>query len=190
MQHKIAERLHEYYRSGHYTYDTLANKAGVSKTTLHTYMTHPPATPRPDTVRRIVEAMGHTMEELYADIPLPTTEEEFEIEIATEENKHLKEELTQERGLQVTLANEIKHTREVFEAESKKNDELLKLYRKQLDSMSVKCDKEHLKNVVLWVMLFVVSGLMIIFFMYSFYAFFAFDVKDLTRGLWPFPWMG
>lgn len=133
MQNKAAERLREYFRTGHFTYDGLANSIGISKTTLHTYMTHPPATPRPDTMRLIVEGMGHTMEELYADLPLPTTEEEYAIEIAQEENAQLKKELKKERNLQETLADEIKQAREVFSTESAKNTELVGLYRKQLE---------------------------------------------------------
>ena len=189
MQHKIAARLQEYFRSGHHTYEGLAARSGVSKTTIHTYMTHPPATPRPDTVRRIVEGMGHTMEELYKDIPLPTTEEEFEIEVTSEENEKLRKELDKERNLQVTLANEIKLSREVFAAESKKNDALVEAYKKAAEEQENKYDKEHRKNVILWVLLFVVFGLMIVFFMYSFYAFFAFDVKDPMKGLWPLPYL-
>lgn len=189
-----AKRLNTWFAEKKITYAALAEETGLSVSTLHSYFHKPPLSSRSDALDRILYFLGHTREELFEGIPKTALSAAQQLEILTEENTRLKSELDSERELQQRLSKDLEKTREQFTKESKKNDELLGLYRnsaadaiKERDKAAAARDKEHMKNVVLWVLLFVVSALMIVFFMYSFYAFFAFDVKDLTRGIWPFP---
>lgn len=199
MHRLVTQRLNNWYVEGGWTYATLSEATDLSPSTLHTYHHNPPMSSllkRKGAMNRLLEAYGHTWEELLEGIPMSELNAAQQVETLTEENARLNTLLDKERDLQQKLADELTSTREQFARESKKNDMLLEAYKTQaeaaqeeLDRVSTHNDREHNRSMVLGVLLFIVFGLMIVFFMYSFYAFLAFDIKDPTKGIWPFPWM-
>lgn len=134
MHRTLAARLLEFYRESGLTYDEVSERSGLSKSTVHRLITKPPETPRPDTMERLAVALGYSMEELYEGLDsLPTTQTDYEIEILRAAVSQKDAELAAERKLQQSLADQLaksetvrKGALEIFNAESRKNDQMLR----------------------------------------------------------------
>ena len=54
----ILDKCKEAYKRSGLTYDELAEKSGISRTTVNTYLNNPPKKPRPATVKQLADTLG------------------------------------------------------------------------------------------------------------------------------------
>lgn len=197
MHKLLAERLNHYVKASGLTYDELEDQSKIPRSTIYRYLKKPPHTPDPDIVAAIATATGHTKEEAYEDIDnLPTDTGEYVAEITVEETEKLKKDLESERKMQQSLADKLDQVLNVFNAESRKNEQMLKYANDHLQRTELLFDecRKNLyderkgriaKNILIGVLLVLAT----IFGMYSFYTFIAFDLPTPNKGLWPPFWL-
>lgn len=197
MHKLLAERLNHYVHTSGLTYDELEDQSKIPRSTIYRYLKKPPNTPDPDIVAAIATATGHTKEDAYEGInDLPTDTGEYVAEITVEETENLKKELVSERKLQMTLAEKLDQALNVFQTESRKNDQMLKDKDEQIkraQDLFDECRKtlyserkgRVARNVLISILLVAVT----VFGMYSFYAFIAFDLPTPDKGVWPPFWL-
>ena len=181
MNKDISDRLRQYYRESGLSLERLAALSDTSKTTVHSYVNGAVTNPREDTLRRIAEALGHTLEELYSDAQetpteaLRATQERIamlEEQVANERAARIsaEEALERERKEAADVRHELKMTRKVYEAE--RNE-----YKNRIIDL-IKRNKAARRWII---------GLgfaVCILAAYAAYCFAIFDAADPTRGLW------
>lgn len=181
MNKDISERLRQYFRESGLSLERLAALSDTSKTTVHSYVTGAVTNPREDTLRRIAEALGHTLEDLYTEAQETPTEAlraaqeritTLEEQVVTERAARIRAEeaLTQERKETAAVKHEMEMTRKVYEAErSEYKERIIDLIKRN-------------KAARRWII-----GLgfaVCILAAYGAYCFAIFDSADPTRGLW------
>ena len=140
MKQMIVERLREFRKDGDYSYDYIAMKSGLSRSTVYNIFNHPPENPRPNTVRKIAEAMGHTLEEVYAAIGNEVVQEVVHELVKTVEEVERKDEaLEAERQIQTNLSEsndklveELQAMRALFDRELGEKNKHLDAARKSV----------------------------------------------------------
>ena len=181
MNKDISDRLRQYYRESGLSLERLAALSDTSKTTVHSYVNGAVTNPREDTLRRIAEALGHTLEELYSDAQetpteaLRATQERIamlEEQVANERAARISAEdaLERERKEAADVRHEMEMTRKVFESE--RNE-----YKERIIDL-IKRNKAARRWII---------GLgfaVCILAAYGAYCFAIFDAADPTRGLW------
>lgn len=140
MKQMIVERLREFRKDGDFSYDYIAMKSGLSRSTVYNLFNHPPENPRPNTVRKVAEAMGHTLEEVYAALGNDVVQEVVhELEKTVEENQRKDEALEAERQIQTNLSEsndklveELQSMRTLFGKELEEKNKQLDAARKSV----------------------------------------------------------
>ncbi len=140
MHQTIAARLQAFRKQGDYSYDYIALKSGLSRSTVYNLFNHPPENPRPNTVRKVAEAMGHTMEEVYANLGNEAVQEVVhELAKTVEENQRKEEALEAERQIQTNLSEsndklvaELQSMRALFDRELNEKNKQLDAARKSV----------------------------------------------------------
>ena len=140
MKQTIVERLREFRKDGDYSYDYIAMKSGLSRSTVYNIFNHPPENPRPNTVSKIAEAMGHTLEEVYAAIGNEVVQEVVHELVKTVEEVERKDEaLEAERQIQTNLSEsndklveELQSMRALFDRELNEKNKQLDAARKSV----------------------------------------------------------
>lgn len=181
MNKDISERLRQYFRESGLSLERLVALSDTSKTTVHSYVTGAVTNPREDTLRRIAEALGHTLEDLYTEARETPTETlraaqeriaTLEEQVANERAARIsaEEALERERKEAADVRHEMEMTRKVFESE--RNE-----YKERIIDL-VKRNKAARRWII---------GLgfaVCILAAYGAYCFAIFDAADPTRGLW------
>ena len=181
MNKDISARLRQYFRESGLSLERLAALSDTSKTTVHSYVTGAVTNPREDTLRRIAEALGHTLEDLYTEAQETPTEAlraaqeritTLEEQVVTERAARIRAEeaLDHERKETAAVKHEMEMTRKVYEAErSEYKERIIDLIKRN-------------KAARRWII-----GLgfaVCILAAYGAYCFAIFDSADPTRGLW------
>lgn len=181
MNKDISARLRQYFHDSGLSLERLAALSDTSKTTVHSYIHGTVTNPREDTLRRIAEALGHTLEDLYTEAQDTPTEAlraaqeritTLEEQVAAERAARIRAEeaLDRERKETAAVKHEMEMTRKVYEAE-----------RSEYKTRIVDLDK-RVKSARRWIicLAFAVVALAA----YGAYCFAIFDSADPTRGLW------
>lgn len=181
MNKDISDRLRQYFRESGLSLERLAALSDTSKTTVHSYVNGAVTNPREDTLRRIAEALGHTLEDLYSEAQETPTEAlraaqeritTLEEQVAVEHAARIRAEeaLDRERKETAAVKHEMEMTRKVYEAErSEYKERIIDLIKRN-------------KAARRWII-----GLgfaVCILAAYGAYCFAIFDAADPTRGLW------
>lgn len=181
MNKDISARLRQYFHDSGLSLERLAALSDTSKTTVHSYIHGTVTNPREDTLRRLVEALGHTLEDLYSEAQETPTEAlraaqehiaALEDQVASEHAARIRAEeaLEHEKRETAEVRHEMEMTRKVYEAE-----------RTEYKTRIVDLDK-RVKSARRWIicLAFAVVALAA----YGAYCFAIFDAADPTRGLW------